>query len=139
MRTTLAGAACIGAFLGFGPVAAQDAGPLGAATEPLWEVGVGGFAAVGPQYPASSEYDVNGLPIPFFIYRGDFFRVDEGSARLVPLDTDTVEIDLSLNASFGADSDDNEAREGMPDLDTLVEFGPELILKGPALGIPESV
>jgi len=100
--------------------------------EPLWEAGVGAFATYGPDYPASGEYSPNGLPFPFLIYRGDFLRLGEdAAAKIVPLETDRVEFSISLNAAFGADSDDNDLRTGLPDLDPLFELGPELIVRGP--------
>ncbi|MDP6833518.1 MAG: MipA/OmpV family protein, partial [Alphaproteobacteria bacterium] len=36
------------------------------------------------------------------------------------------ELDISLSGSLDADSDDNDARRGMPDLDYLAELGPRL-------------
>ena len=99
---------------------------------PLWELGVGAFGVYGPDYPASGEYSLNGLPFPYFIYRGDLLRLGEDApARLVPVDTPRFELGVSLDAAFGADSDDNDLREGLPDLDPLAEVGPELIIRGP--------
>ena len=37
-----------------------------------------------------------------------------------------VELDISLSGSFAIDSDDNDARRGLPDLDYLGEVGPRL-------------
>ncbi|MCR9257609.1 MAG: MipA/OmpV family protein [Alphaproteobacteria bacterium] len=100
--------------------------------EPLWEAGIGAFTTYGPDYPASASYSLNGLPFPFVVYRGDFFRVGEdAAAKIVPFETDRVEASLSLDAAFGADSSDNDLRAGLPDLDPLFEIGPELILRGP--------
>lgn len=133
----LAGSFGLGLLSGY--ACGQDLPPHGPAdeTESLWEVGLGGFVAVTPNYPASAEYDVNGLPIPLVIYRGDLFRLSqEEGARLVPLDTERVEIGVSADAAFGADSDDNALREGLPDLAPLVEVGPEIVLKGRAFGVP---
>ena len=110
---------------------ATDAGaehPL--RTEPLWEVGVGGFTAYVPDYPAAEESRFIGLGVPYAIYRGDLVRIGEDSlATVVPLDEDRYELDLSFDAAFRADSDGNEAREGMPDLDFLLEAGPQLIVR----------
>lgn len=98
--------------------------------EPLWEIGVGGFAAYAPDYPAAEEGRIIGLAIPYAIYRGEMFRVGEDSvASIVPLDEPTYELDFSFDAAFQADSDGNEAREGMPDLDFLLEAGPQLTFR----------
>ena len=97
------------------------------ATEPLWEAGIAGGAIYSPDYPASDEYSVNGLALPYFVYRGDVFRLgDDSIARGVLLETERLEFDVSFDASFDADSDDNDVRRGMPDLDFLGEIGPQL-------------
>jgi outer membrane protein len=97
---------------------------------PLWEVGVGGIAAFGANYPGADESSLNGLAIPYVIYRGDFLRIgDGGGIRGVFVDDKKWEFDLSADASFDAESDDNKARQGMPDLDFLGEVGPQLKYK----------
>ena len=65
---------------------------------------------------------------PFFIYRGEVFRVDQGGigARLV--NRERVELDVGIAASLPAHSDDVAARSGMPDLGTLLEVGPRIKL-----------
>ena len=98
-------------------------------TEPLWEAGVGGGAFYAPDYPGSDEHNANGLAAPYFIYRGDIFRLgDDSIVKGVFLETERFEFDVSFDASFDADSDDNDARLGMPDLDFLGEVGPQLTI-----------
>lgn len=100
--------------------------------EPLWEFGVGAFGLYAPDYPASGESSFNGLPFPYVIYRGDFFRLDdEDGARIVPLETARFRFDISADAAFGVNSDDNDAREGLEDLDPLVQIGPQVVVEGP--------
>ncbi|WP_289028211.1 MipA/OmpV family protein [uncultured Paraglaciecola sp.] len=97
---------------------------------PVWEAGtfLGVFNA--PEYPASNQSNTNVVPAPYFIYRGKTLRIGDGSiARAVAVDKSWYELDLSLAASFGANSDDNEARAGMPDLDFNFELGPQLRLR----------
>ena len=97
---------------------------------PLWEAGVGGGMIESPNYPASSERNFVALALPYVIYRGDIFRVGgRGGARAVFLENDRLELDMSFGGAFAADSDDNTVREGMPELDYLVEIGPQLIYK----------
>lgn len=106
-------------------------------TEPLWELGVGAFGLYAPDYPASSEMSFNGLALPYGIYRGEVLRVDdEDGARLVPVETQAYEISLSAGASFGARSEGRGVREGLPDLDPLIELGPQVIFRGPGFGPP---
>ncbi|MBR9791504.1 MAG: MipA/OmpV family protein [Gammaproteobacteria bacterium] len=97
---------------------------------PLWEAGLGGGMIESPNYPASSERNFVALVLPYVIYRGDIFRVGgRGGARAVFLENDRLELDMSFGGAFAADSDDNTVREGMPELDYLVELGPQLIYK----------
>ena len=98
--------------------------------EPLWEVGVIGGGGTLPDYPAADQNHARGLALPYAVYRGPVLRVgDGGIIRGKFVDTRLIELNLALDASFPADSEDNDAREGMPDLDTLLEAGPRLILK----------
>ncbi len=99
-------------------------------SKPLWEFGVLGAVFSTPQYPASENNDTNFLASPYFVYRGDIFRVGDGSAvRAVAVEKDWIEIDLSIEASFNSNADDESARAGMPDLDYVFEIGPQVKLK----------
>jgi outer membrane protein len=111
-------------------VRAQDEIALEDEMRPVWEVG--GFVAAfsSPEYPAGGQRQSNVLPAPYFIYRGETLRIGEGSiARAVAIDESWYELDLSLAGSFNANSEDNEARAGMPDLDYIFELGPQLKLR----------
>ncbi|MEM9173056.1 MAG: MipA/OmpV family protein [Pseudomonadota bacterium] len=94
---------------------------------PLWEFGVGGALVSTPDYPAASGSTVRGAPLPVVIYRGKFLRVGDGSLAAGRLfESDRLELDLSVNGSFDANSDDVAVRNGMPDLGWAFEVGPEL-------------
>ena len=99
---------------------AQDSGL------PLWEAGVVGGTVSTPAYPASADRAVRSLVLPFFVYRGEVLRADRGGlgARLVR--KDDFEFDVGFAASLPASSNDIAARKDMPDLGTLIEFGPRL-------------
>ncbi|MGI9437108.1 MAG: MipA/OmpV family protein [Geminicoccaceae bacterium] len=91
----------------------------------LWELGVGGGGGWFPDYPASGQGHIRGLALPFVIYRGKQFQAGERSlARGLFVDTDRFEFDVSFAGSLPADSSDNDAREGLDDLDYLGEIGP---------------
>lgn len=103
---------------------------------PLWEVGGGIGAAVTPDYPSASSTTPRALPLPVVIYRGDFLRLGDGSVASGRLfRSDRVELDVSLNGSFDAESDNVSARAGMPDLGFIFEVGPEIeiVLTDPAV------
>ena len=113
------------AALAFGAPIAVEAADL--STEPLFELGLIGGGGYVPDYPAAGEGRVKGLALPYVVYRGEFLRAgDKGLVRGRLLRTANLEFDVSLSGSFSADSDDNDARRGMPDLDWMGEIGPRL-------------
>lgn len=93
---------------------------------PLWEVGVVGGAISTPAYPASSDHSHRALVLPFLIYRGEVLRADRSGLGARVAHTDDYEFDIGFSASLPASSNDVAARQDMPDLGTLVEFGPRL-------------
>jgi len=68
------------------------------------------------------------------VYRGEVLRSDRSGLGARMVHTDRVEIDVGFSASLPASSNDIELRRGMPDLGTLIEFGPrlKLLLAAPA-------
>lgn len=108
--------------------AAQAAAPTPAQALPLWEVGGFGFGISQQAYPGAEQQVQRALVLPYFIYRGRFLRADRDTAGLRALKTERMELDLGFAGAFAARSDRIEARRGMPDLGTLVEFGPRLKL-----------
>jgi len=100
--------------------------------QPLWEVRLAAFGRYGPVYPASEDSQVNIVPLPFPIYRGKILRIGDETDKPVRtriFKRDRIKIDMDFGLNFPADSDDIDAREGMPDLDLLAEVGPELELE----------
>ena len=93
---------------------------------PLWEMGVFGASASTPAYPASDQRSTRTLALPFLLYRGEVFRVDQAGIGARLLHSNAVEFDVGFALSLPARSRDVPARRGMPDLGTLIEFGPRL-------------
>ncbi len=126
---TLSAIAVIALLLG-SEAQALDIDPNGASTRPLWEVGIAAGGFYTPDYPAADKNSLHGLALPNLIYRGDFFRLGRDSiAKGVFFENDYTELNVSLAASFNANSSNNNARRGMPDLDYLGEIGPQLKVK----------
>ena len=94
--------------------------------QPLWEIGVGAVAASQPAYPGSATHTNRVIALPFFIYRGDVVRAEQGNVGLRALKTPRYELDVGFSASLGSSANDVPERIGMPDIGTLVEFGPRL-------------
>lgn len=105
------------------------------APRPLWELGVVGFGSSQQAYPGSATRTHRGLVLPYAVYRGQYLRADRDTVGLRAIQTPVFELDVGFAGSFGASSDDLPARGGMPDLGTLVEFGPRVkwhLGEGPA-------
>lgn len=95
--------------------------------EPLYELGIAGGLGELPDYPGSNQKRIRYLAVPYFIYRGKVFRSDQKEGmRARFIQNEDIDLDMSAAGSFPANSSDNEARKGMPDLDWLVELGPRL-------------
>ena len=113
----------LSACLSLGVAAQQRSTEL----KPLWEAGMFAATFTSPEYPAANQRQTKVIAAPLIIYRGKTLRVGEDSVvRAVAIEKSWYELDMSLKASFNADSDDNLARAGMPDLDFIFEIGPQL-------------
>jgi len=106
--------------LGMASTAAQSA------EQPLWEAGAGVAILDFPDYRGADERHTLILPIPYFVYRGDFLKADRESIRGQFYKDDRFDLHLSINGTIPVDSGDNAARSGMPDLDPTLEIGPNL-------------
>ena len=94
---------------------------------PLWEAGVGVSVIDFPEYRGSAERRTWVLPFPYIVYRGDYLKADERrGVRGLFFKTESVELDVSFNGTVPVKSSENEARQGMPDLDATLEVGPSL-------------
>ena len=93
---------------------------------PLWETGLGATVISFPHYRGSDERRSWVLPFPYIVYRGEFLQADERRVRGLFFKTNRAELDVSVNGTPPVDSSKNEARQGMPDLDAILEIGPSL-------------
>lgn len=94
--------------------------------KPQWEFGLAAAGLSVPAYPASAVSSERGFLVPWFIYRGDKVRLQDGGLKLIALQNQRVTIDVSISGSLNADSEDTPLRQGMPDLDYLLELGPKI-------------
>lgn len=98
--------------------------PCHADSQPLWEVGAGLAVLSVPDYPGSDLRQTYYLPLPYFVYRGEFLKADRNGVRAALFQGDRLEINLSANATVPVSSADNPLRRGMADLRPAVELGP---------------
>ena len=96
---------------------------------PLWEFGVGAFGVTTPAYPGADDRNGRVLALPYLLYRGEVLRADQNGVGARLFRSERAEFDIGLAGALPSDSDDVDARRGMPDLGTLFEFGPRLKIK----------
>ena len=94
--------------------------------KPLWEAGLGIGALRFPDYRGSDESKIYPVPVPYFVYRGEFLKADRDGVRGLLFDRRYAELSISVNGTIPVDSEDNAARRGMSDLKPTFEIGPSL-------------
>lgn len=109
--------------VGLGSAQAFAQAPVG---QPLWELGGFALGASQQAYPGSDQRVSRAVALPYFVYRGEFFRADRGSVGVRAVKTPTFEVDVGFSGAFGSSSDSIDARRGMRNLGTLIELGPRL-------------
>ena len=117
-------AAVLGIFVALSVQAQDEPGP-----KPLWEVGVVGLSTTQQAYPGSDQQVQRTLPLPYALYRGQWLRAENNTVGLRAVKTPTTELDVGFAGSFGSSASKSRVRQGMPDIGTLVEFGPRLKLQ----------
>lgn len=95
---------------------------------PLFEYGIFVGSVSIADYPASDQSRIRTIPAPLIRYHGDLFRADdEGGTRFRFINSNNFHLDLSFGGSFPTDTNNNQARLGMPNLDFTLEVGPRLL------------
>jgi len=81
-----------------------------------------------PDYRGADTSHVYPIPVPYFVYRGAILRADRNGLRGLFLNSDFVELNLSVGITTPVRSSGISARTGMPDLKPTIELGPSLDL-----------
>jgi outer membrane scaffolding protein for murein synthesis (MipA/OmpV family) len=79
-----------------------------------------------PDYRGSDQVRNYVLPFPYIVYRLDWVKIDREGIRSRLFRRDWVDLNFSMSASPPVRSRNNRAREGMSDIDPVVEIGPSL-------------
>lgn len=119
-------AACVGAGRAAALALLLAVAPAGAVERPLWEAGVGAVGGSFESWPASSERTALALVVPWFVYRGEVLRVQDGSVTARVVDLRRLVLDLGVDAAPAPRDRDGGVREGMPKLGWMLEAGPRL-------------
>jgi MipA family protein len=98
----------------------------GGPVQPRWELGAFALGVSQQAYPGADRQISRLAVLPFFLYRGDVLRVDQGTAGVRALHTDRWDLDIGFAGNFGSRASEVPARQGMPEIGTMVEFGPRV-------------
>ena len=96
-----------------------------AAQETRWEMGVGVVAIDLPLYPGSSQDAGYILPFPYLRLESKYLDIDQGIESKL-FKSNKVRFSLIGGLGVPVNSADSTAREGMPDLDLVLQVGPSL-------------
>lgn len=92
-----------------------------------WRFGVGVAAAQNiPHYIGSDETRNFVLPVPYISYQGPKLSIGQGGIVGKLFRSERWFLSLSLSGAIPVNSDSNNARRGMDDLDAVFEYGPSL-------------
>lgn len=91
-----------------------------------FEVGLGMSAVSVPHYIGSSESEQYYLPFPYLRYRGEKISIDRNLIQGNMWRSGNWSLELSLGGAVKVDSDKSTLRQGMDDLDFIIEAGPAL-------------
>lgn len=90
------------------------------------ELGLGAFSTQLPHYLGSDQSDIYLVPLPYVYYLDDTFKVDRNQFTGKLWQNHNFYLDLSASGGVKVNSEDNNARAGMNDLDWVFELGPSI-------------
>ncbi len=93
---------------------------------PKIELGLGLAGQYLRDYRGSTEKQLQTLPFPILVYRGDIIQADKDGVRGQFLQGENWELNISAEAALNGGSPDNKKRQGMPELNSAIELGPSL-------------
>lgn len=99
--------------------------------ETFWEVGAGFTTLNLPLYPGSSQDRNLLIPFPFFRIQSKYFEIDQGIKGFF-FESPDIRLNVSADLGIPVNSEDSNIRNGMPNLKTVIQFGPsvEIIFAG---------
>ncbi len=100
-------------------------GAVVAESKPMWEVGVGVASASFPAYRGAAAQHSYVAPVPYLVYRGEKVTLDREGLRGQLFESERWHLDISVDGMVPAESDGGP-RQGMRDLDPVIEVGPIL-------------
>jgi outer membrane protein len=93
---------------------------------PLWEFGAGALPFRADHYRGSPQNKLFAFPLAAYVYRGDNIEAESGYIRGHLIRVNNIVIDMSFSLGLPVNSDSDNLRKGMRDLDPTFELGPML-------------
>jgi len=93
-----------------------------------WRLGLGVAAVDYPAYPGAKQRDLLISPIPWAEYQSERLSVGRDGFAATLGESKFARLDLSVSGSLPVDNARGSLRDGMPDLELMVEIGPSLEL-----------
>lgn len=90
------------------------------------EAGFGVSIVNVPHYVGSNEAEQYYLPFPYLRYRSEKITIDRNLIQGNLWQSGNWSLEISLGGAVKVDSDKSQARQGMHDLDFIIEAGPAL-------------
>lgn len=112
------------AVVAYGTVSAQAAedNSTSEQTQSKWSIIIGGGGAYMPDYEGSDDYEFQPIPFASVVY-DDFIFIRGPSLGVNLLNYEGFKAGPIARYSFGRDEDDNNALEGLGDVDDSIELG----------------
>jgi outer membrane protein len=103
-----------------------------------WELGAGVAGFDIPLYVGSDQNKQYLFPVPYVKLKTDYLEIDEG-VRGFLFSSPSMRIDISAGLGVPVRSQDSVARQGMPNLKTVLQLGPslEITMSGSRSGLDE--
>jgi outer membrane protein len=108
------------------------------AQELKWELGAGLAAFDIPLYVGSAQNKQYLIPVPYVKLKSEYLEIGEG-VRGFLFTSPTMRLDISADAGVPVRSEDSAVRQGMPNLNTVLQLGPslEITMSGSRTGLNE--
>jgi outer membrane scaffolding protein for murein synthesis (MipA/OmpV family) len=90
-----------------------------------WDLGIGLGVFNYHLYPGAKETNQFALPLPYFTFRSAKFEIDRGIKSFI-YQSEVIILDVSADFGLPVNSEETQARKGMPDLDFMLQVGPSL-------------
>lgn len=103
-----------------------------------WELGAGLAGFDIPLYIGSAQNKQYLVPVPYIKLKSKYLEIGEGVKGFL-FTSPTMRLDLSADAGVPVRSNDSIVRQGMPNLNTVLQFGPslEITMSGSRTGLEE--